>query len=105
MCNIDFKINEQNGTHRQAMRARAERDRQRDISSICDTHRTAGCSILEGCCLSNLWEAITYTALHTDEHTHKHAHTQAHTQAYSNIFAHVHTHAYTHTNFMMCEVK
>lgn len=45
--------------------------RQRRPLSICATDIwTAGCSILEGCCLSNLWEAITSTVLHTRARAH-----------------------------------
>lgn len=40
---------------------------------------------LEGCCLSNLWEAITYTVLHKDKHTQG--------QAYRHTLTYLHVHA------------
>lgn len=52
--------------------------------------------MLEGCCLSNLWEAITYTVLHKDKHTKG----QAHRQTYTYTSAHVHT-PNTHTSGSM----
>lgn len=63
-----------------------------NLLSICATDiSTAGCSVLEGCCLSNLWEAITYTVLHT----HACAHTGTHTRKpcdvnNDNTYAHAH---------------
>lgn len=82
---------------RQTERTRAAKDgKGRDFSSICASDiRTAGCWILEECCLSNLWEAITYTVLHKDKHTQKES-----TQA--DIHFHIYTRAHTHTQALEC---
>lgn len=75
MCNIDFKINEQNGMHRQTRRAGAERETDREtflpyvtrIGQLVAQYLKDAVYLTSGRQLLTL--QCTQTSTHTDTHT------------------------------------